>query len=92
MNKQQILRAAGSAQEIERGGIHMTVFQIPEKRGCVFFHSGAAAALFIGRGMNVHKGVAWAFEQIGNHHTRRYNGPRSKEVALCLKASAGISE
>lgn len=84
MNKQQTRKAAREAQEIDRGGIHLVVFQLPAQQDYSLFHVGTTAALFVGRGLNVHKGIAWAFAQIQNHRTRPYTGPLCGEMRRAI--------
>lgn len=85
MDKQSRLEVVKNAQEIERNGIRLIVFQRPEQRGYALFNLGTLGMLFTGRGVNVQQAVAWAFDAILHRRLSLFTGPYADEMARIMK-------
>ena len=73
MNKrEEIKRAAQNMQTIEREGITLFVVQSPAFREYFLFYLGEKGVLFLGRGENMAKRIAKAFDAIRHHKGKPY--------------------
>lgn len=73
MNKrEEIKRAVQNMQTIEREGITLFVAQSPAFRKYFLFSLGEKGVLFLGRGENMAKRIAQAFDAIRHHEGKPY--------------------
>lgn len=85
--REEIKRAAQNMQTIEREGITLFVAQSPVFRGCSLFYLGEKGVLFLGRGENVAKSIAKAFDFIRHHKGKTYTGYGAEDFRAFLKSS-----
>lgn len=86
-NRKEIAKAAQNMQTIEREGITLFVAQSPVFRGCSLFYLGEKGVLFLGRGENVAKSIAKAFDFIRHHKGKTYTGYGAEDFRAFLKSS-----
>lgn len=83
--REEIKRAAQNMQTIEREGITLFVAQSPVFRGLSLFYLGGKGVLFLGRGENMAKRVAQAFDIIRHHKGETYTGYVAEDLREFLK-------
>lgn len=88
MNKRkEFVRAVQSMQTIEREGITLFVAQSPAFCEYSLFYLGGKGVLFLGRGENMAKRIAQAFDCIRNHKGKPYTGYGAEDFRAFLKSS-----
>lgn len=85
--REEIKRAAQNMQTIERKGITLSVAQSPVFRGYSLFYLDEKGVLFLGRGENVAKSIAQAFDFIRHHKGKPYTGYGAEDFRAFLKSS-----
>lgn len=86
-NRKKIAKAAQNMQTIEREGITLYVAQHPGFRGPFLFYLDRKGILFLGRGENVAKRTAHAFDVIRHHKGKPYTGYGAEDFRAFLKSS-----
>lgn len=85
--RKEIARAAQNMQTIEREGITLFVSQSPVFRGHFLFYLDRKGVLVLGRGENVAKSIAKAFDTIRHHKGKTYTGYGAEDFREFLKSS-----
>lgn len=86
-NRKEIAKAAQNMQTIEREGITLFVSQSPAFREYSLFYLGEKGVLFLGRGENMAKRVAQAFDVIRQNKGQPYTGYGAEDFRAFLKSS-----
>ena len=83
--REEIKRAAQNMQTIEHEGITLFVAQSPAFREYSLFYLGEKGVLFLGRGENMAKRIAQAFDAIRHHKGKTYTDYGAEDFREFLK-------
>lgn len=83
--REEIKRAAQNMQTIEHEGITLFVVQSPAFREYFLFYLGEKGVLFLGRGENMAKRIAQAFDAIRHHKGKTYTDYGAEDFREFLK-------